>query len=76
MKFSRRHEVAFIFGGVLLGLGAGVFGYEAFFLPPHTDRNGFAELFAGVCLMAGSLCLSLTRAEKHRLDRAGDNPDT
>jgi hypothetical protein len=75
MKINRRYEIAFVFGGMLLGLSAGIFIYEAFFLPLHANRSGFAEMFASICLLAGSLFLTLTRAEKQRSEKADDNPD-
>jgi hypothetical protein len=75
MKITRRYEIAFISCGVLLGFNLGVWSYAAFFLPPNTDRNGLAELFASVCLLVGLVWLAVMRAEIRRKDESNQKHD-
>jgi hypothetical protein len=76
MKIKRRHEIAFIICGVLMGFSLGVYTYDACFRSPHSDRNGFALLLASVCMLIGTLWLAVMRAEiKRQQNEIGPKPD-
>jgi hypothetical protein len=76
MEIKRRHESAFVICGVLMGFSLGVYTYDAFFRPPHSDRNGFALLLASVCMLIGIVSLAVMRAEiKSQQNETEQKPD-